>query len=387
MEQSYHEQIDLFLDGELPAEQRPQLFAALASSDELQAEFHQALTIRLSARRYAQQLVPPPVLTARILAAASPPAPPHVKRLWQSLVSPTVLVAVGAVVLGFLVGRLTSPPTPVTTPHQTAMPSSLPTQAQTLTITESQTLQQPITTTPPAGNDVLPTVSVAAPTPSSPLHSGPNIPLLYIAQPSANGSWQQETERSPHNAHPILASLPQTIPDDIETPPPPSNDEFIISIRRTSTVMLRQANLIQPDGSNPLHNTIASVEYRERNVALVIQAGSEQFPIYQVQATGNGQPSYSLQQQLWWIGGGMRVYAPRNESNAILSTVRPVAGIMLGSSAYGVLGRIELGLVWEPLPTVGMQFLLEGMVHSHGVNRRWEHAEKLSTSIGLALRF
>ncbi len=387
MDMSYREQIDLFLDGELPAEQRPQLFAALASSDELQAEFHQALTIRLSARRYAQQLVPPHALTARIIAAAAPPAPPRAQKLWHSLVSPIALVAVGAVVLGFLVGRLTSPPAPVTTPQQTALPSPLPTQTQTLTIAESQTLQQPVTETPPVGDDLPSRVSVAAETPSSPLHSGPNVPLLHIAQPSAIGSWLQEVERTPQKAHPILASPPQTIPDHIETPPPQSNDEFIISIRRTNTVMLRQADLIQPDGSNPLHNTIASVEYRERNVALVIQAGSEQFPIYQVQATSNGQPSYSLQQQLWWIGGGMRVYAPRNEANAILSTVRPVAGIMLGSSAYGVLGRIELGLVWEPLPNVGMQFLLEGMVHSHGVNRRWEHAEKLSTSIGLALRF
>ncbi|MCX7930862.1 MAG: hypothetical protein N2663_09125, partial [Chlorobi bacterium] len=166
-----------------------------------------------------------------------------------------------------------------------------------------------------------------------------------------------------------------------------SASKLVVGIRRTTTVLLRQQRLAQPVSSTPIDNTIVSVEHRNGNVGVFVQAGSEQFPIYEVSTKSDGTQALALHQQLWWIGGGLRAYLLPTDDNSVLRTIRPVAGIMLGTSAYGVLGRAELGLVWEPLPDVGVQWLIEGMVHSHGVGTNWEHAEKLSGSIGLVFRF
>lgn len=61
MEQlSHRDMIDLFLDGQLPAETRSVFFAALAASEELQAELHRAVVIHAAAiamhKRFSHRL-------------------------------------------------------------------------------------------------------------------------------------------------------------------------------------------------------------------------------------------------------------------------------------------------------------------------------------------
>lgn len=383
------DRIDLFLDGALPAEERPALFAALASSDELQAEFYQAYTIRIAALGQAQHLVPPPALTARILASAAPPQPVAriAKSLWHSIAARTTVAVVGAIVIGFVTGRLTAP---------------LPVEQHSV---QSAFRSAPIHSSP------IPSATVAAPqaAPRNWSHTPSRVPAAPVTGSPLDTALHADASR----ASPITLSTAEQLPTllarhSMLAPRAPSigssplrntaplfetyteaeqTNQFVFGIRRTSTVMLRQAQLVQPIASTPLANTIASIEYRQRNVGIVIQAGQEQFPIFQVHQSPTGVQSYVLEQQLWWIGAGMRVYLPRSDDNLLLSSFRPVAGILLGTSAYGVLGRAEIGIVWELLPHVGVQCLLEGMVHSHGIGSQWEHAEKLSASIGLAVRF
>lgn len=398
MEQwSYRDMIDLYLDGELPADHRAALFSTLASSDELQAEFHQALTLRIAALQEAQQLVPSPAVTANILAAAAPPQRGVIrggKQLWRSVVGRMTTIVTTAAAISFVAGRLTAPtPTMIPTNGTTQQSSKLPGIQQLHQLT---TIQQP----------PLPT-STAKPRP----HTFAVAPVLEprgVSIQSGDTVQKEETVKIEHAplAHSEPALIPrQQLPIEpvakqtataLAASPSPrweivwpdaTASEIILSVRRTHTILLQQQRLVQPISSTLLANTIASLEYRQQNVGVFVQAGSEQFPIYDVTAMSDGPPRYTLRQQLWWIGGGMRAYLPLGDGNELLRTLRPVAGIMLGTSAYGVLGRGELGIVWEPFPSVGVQFLLEGMVHSHSAGTTWEHAEKLSGSIGLAFRF
>lgn len=388
---TYRDLIDLYIDGELPVEQQAVLFSALASSQELQSEFHQALAIRLAARRQAQELVPPPALTARILSAAAVPATTGslVQRVWNVAVARIALAVVGAAVIGFVVGQWFAPTQQATTStnsapvtqHSTSIPPSVPLPSSTQ---QRTALQQtvPTVTHSTETRDTYTSVS------SDALAEQP--PALKVIEPVALPFAQLHDASAEHmstvpiesSAHQVPHSPMFIIPAEPDRP-----SVVVLSIRRTSTIMLRQSELAQPSTTTPLANTIAALEYRQRNVGLVLQAGYEQFPLYQVTRAQDGSPRYSLQQQLWWVGGGMRVYVPNEHNNMLLRSLRPVAGIMLGSSAYGVLGRAELGFVWEPLPQVGVQWLLEGMVHSHSIGTGWEHAEKLSTSLGLSFRF
>ncbi|MCX7930387.1 MAG: hypothetical protein N2663_06680, partial [Chlorobi bacterium] len=109
-ELTYRDMIDLYLDSMLPSEQRSVLFSALASSEELQADFYHALMIRLAASHYVQQLVPPPAVTARILAATAPPAS-LLERIRQQLPTKTVrstLATAAVLSIGFLIGRIST---------------------------------------------------------------------------------------------------------------------------------------------------------------------------------------------------------------------------------------------------------------------------------------
>lgn len=396
MEQrSHRDMIDLFLDGHLPAEMRSAFFAALAASEELQADFHRAVMIHVAAQRHAQMLQPPPALTASLLAAAVPQAPaPRTRIGWlHTRALHTIALIATATVIGFFIGRL-SGPLPSTTKLAMQSEHAAAGNAATVHHTTTQTIPtsqhthpahtataQPRNTspiaprTPGAGEDTEP-IPNDAPTlaPLTPL------PLPALPVDFSPPSPQPMTPPVGHSLEPHSAPLP--LPPAVEEP----EEEFILSIRQTTPLVLRQQQLLSPLSSSPLNNTLIAVEYRERTVSILAQCGYEQFPIYEVTAAADGTMQYTLRQMLWWIGGGMRVYAPRADEG-LFRTLRPMAGIVLGTSQYGVLGRGELGLSWEVLPHLSVQCLLEGLVHSHGIGTNWEHAEKLSASVGLAFRF
>lgn len=389
-ELTYRDMIDLYLDGVLPSEQRSVLFSALASSEELQTDFHRALAIRLASSHHAQTLIPPPEVSARILAAAAPAAEGIVvrlRRLTRTATFRTALATAAALTVGFVVGRISAPesvPSPLlpTTTAASSMQKASSSPPQPPIAPKAAIAQHPRQTIVPApiasdsatdngSTEESPLVSIehadaAAPT-NIPLPARQNIFVHTIAAPSAAPTRRTDALDL------LLAESPSS--------------ELALSVRRTSTILLRQQPLVRLNSSSPLENTIVSIEYRERNVGVFAQAGFEQFPIYEVGYNPDGTQSLTLHQQLWWVGGGLRAYLPLDDDNLLLRSIRPVAAIMLGTSAYGVLGRAELGVVWEPLPHVGVQWLLEGMVHSHGVGTNWEHAEKLGGSIGLVFRF
>lgn len=397
--------IDLFLDGELPQEQRSELFAALAESDELQAEFHQALIIRLAALRQASALVPPPALTQAILSAAVrvPQSATNVlSRLWRSasLRSAVLTAVVGAV--GFFIGRMSmsspqsiAPPTLLSRATVQNNPLSLhapsPTQVDvtiphTTTSARSRHLLAEKVVQMPQDTTTIHAVIVQQPrrdTLASLLHQA-----LYHPFPFRRGSDATLLVQSDQVKHRELFS--RAINEATLT----------LGIRHTSSLYIRQSHLVQALSSTPITNAILSVEYREPTVGYFIEAGYEQFPIYEVTqytavpagstlSTSSSQNQfsiYTLQQMLGWVALGMRSYIPLGEQQ-LSSPLYGVLGIALGTSRYGVLGRGQLGIVVEPVPKLGLQLLLEGMVHSHGVRSQWEHAEKLSTSFGLVYRF
>ena len=396
MEQlSHRDMIDLFLDGQLPAEMRSVFFAALAASEEFQADFHRATVIHAAAHRHAQTLQPPPALTASILAAATPQVPASRTRSgwFHTKALRTIALTAVATVIGFFIGRLSGPLPSITklamqSEHAAAgnavagqytTRQAIPTSQNTPTA--HTTTAQPKSTSPvalrtPSANEDT------APIPSDVLTAVAVMPLPTPALPvdSSPASLQPLPPPVGHTLEQYSAPLP--LPPAVEEP----EEEFILSIRQTTPLVLRQQRLLSPLSSSPLNNTMIAAEYRERTVSILAQCGYEQFPIYEVTAAADGTPQYTLRQLLWWVGGGMRVYAPRAEEG-LFRTLRPMAGIVLGTSQYGVLGRGELGLSWEVLPHLSVQCLLEGMVHSHGIGTNWEHAEKLSASIGLAFRF
>lgn len=397
MEQlSHRDMIDLFLDGQLPAETRSVFFAALAASEELQAELHRAVVIHAVAHRHAQTLQPPPALTASILAAAATPQVPasRTRSGWlHAKALRTIALTAAATVIGFFIGRL-SGPLPSTTKlamqsehaatgnavavqHTTtqAIPTSQNTQtAHTITAQPKNT--SPIALRTPSVDEDI------APIPNDALTAAAVMPLPTPALPVDFSPASPQPMPLPVGHTLEQHSAPLPLPPAVEEP----EEEFILSIRQTTPLVLRQQRLLSPLSSSPLNNTLIAAEYRERTVSILAQCGYEQFPIYEVTTTADGTPQYTLRQLLWWVGGGMRVYAPRAEEG-LFRTLRPLAGIVLGTSQYGVLGRAELGLSWEMLPRLSVQCLLEGMVHSHGIGTNWEHAEKLSASIGLAFRF
>ncbi|MCS7000274.1 MAG: hypothetical protein RML15_05190 [Bacteroidota bacterium] len=403
MEQwSYQMMIDLYLDGELPVEQRSMLFSALATNEELQQHFHQALLIRLAALQEAQHLMPSPALTARIMSAAQMPPPPtsFFARVWRSRITRSILAVGSAFVCGIAVGSFLAPTTTTLSPSRNAQFTTAQLSKDAAAITDVQTSE----TTASAIFRENPRFPVPMPTssPSPSVHSSDNNPPESVAiVPVATRTSTVALVHTDTPTLPTFHGVPRipsvsSMPLTIALPPVPwsqKESELIISMRRTSMLAFRQPHLLAPVSSSPVANTIVAVEFRERNVSLCAQAGYEQFPLLTAKEEGSMQGAatpirqYFPQQQMWWIGAGLRAYLPVDTAESLPLPFRPFAGIMLGTSASGVLGRGEVGILWEVLPSVGIQFLLEGMVHSHTVGSQWEHAEKLSGSIGVAFRF
>ena len=383
----YRDMIDTFLDGQLPAEDRSLFFTALATNEELQKEFHHAVIIRTATYRNGQALQPPQALTSAILsAAATKPTPNHQRPrgLDAKLLRIAALTASAAVV-GFVIGRISGP-------HYYS-PSS--TQLASVTTVESEPPQPPLLSERPSATTIPTTSRIHAPL----VDIRHTVPLQNA---TTNEDIATDTLFSPPmdlpninyesqqiHPHPVaLTNHAMEQPKAIQKSPESTvtQTEWIVSLRQTMPITMRQQRLVAPLSSSPLNNTIVAVEFRQQNVSILAQTGYEQFPIYEVTTAGDGAPRYTLRQVLWWIGGGMRVYTPPADEG-LFRTLRPMAGIVLGTSQYGMLGRAELGFVWEPMQHIGVHCLLEGMVHSHGISTNWEHAEKLSASVGLALRF
>ncbi len=384
---SYRDMIDTFLDGQLPAEDRSLFFTALASNEELQKEFHRAVIIRTATYRNAQALQPPPALTSAILAAAATkPAHIHQRPRWRDakLLRIAALTASAAVV-GFVIGRISGPH--YHTPSNTQLTS--------VTTVQSEPPQPPLISERSSATNIPTTFRIHTPVADTrqtiPLQNATtNKDIATDTLPSPPMDLPSSANES-QQAHPHSIALtnhtmehPKSIQKSSESTD--TQTEWIVSLRQTMPITMRQQRLVAPLSSSPLNNTIVAVEFRQQNVSILAQAGYEQFPIYEVMTAGDGIPRYTLRQTLWWIGGGMRVYSPPTDEG-LFRTLRPMAGILLGTSQYGILGRAELGFVWEPMQHVSVHCLLEGMVHSHGIRNNWEHAEKLSASVGLALRF
>lgn len=391
MEQfSHRDMIDLFLDGQLPVELRNVFFAVLAASEELQADFHRAVSIHAAAHRHAQALHPPPALTASILATAG--SQTSVPRTRSGPLSTnafrTIALTATATVAGFFIGWLSTRLPPSTTPPmhpgtavavQKIEPEfpAAPQSTRGVYTFEQSASTAPMVPRPSITGEYIASPSLAVPSifPAMPLPA-PALPVDCMARsPRPTAAKHSRTT----SEHPSAKELLSQRADK-------SEGELIFSVRQTMPLALRQQRFLSPLNSSPLNNTLFAVEYREHAVSILAQWGYEQFPIYEVTTAADGTTQHTLRQLLWWVGGGMRVYAPRAEEG-LFRSLRPMAGIVLGTSQYGVLARGELGLSWEWFPDISLQFLLEGMVHSHGIGTNWEHAEKLSASVGLAFRF
>lgn len=365
-ELSYSEMIDLLLDGELLPERRSELFARLAIDEQLQAEFQQALTIRIAALSEAQQLVPPPELATHILAAASQQAPSLWHSLWQSSLVKAVAIGMTSLGIGYFAGQLSL---------GSRAPHTPPPQPAAAATTQSSAPEQ---SAPPAVHaSLLHTHPLHSST--TPHSTSPALLTSALPQPVTTTA----TLRMQHA--PTITPTGAEMPSPTREPDAERSSDVVVSIRRSVNIALRQHNLVQPV-SNPLANTIATIERREGSVGIFVDIGYEHFPLYEI-STSSGSSQLTLHQLLPWVAGGMRVYLPPIVQSSTGASLQPIVGIALGSSQYGVLGRGQLGLQWEVAPHLSIQALLEGMVHSHGIGSRWEHAEKLSASMGLSFRF
>ncbi len=437
------ELIYLYVDGEADAGQQSALFAALAHDNELQAEFNDALALRLSASTEVRKTVPAPALksalfqkagfsasaatgTAAPVVASAPALPVAAAATgWMAgakgmmlplltAMSGLLMFATGAVLwynsldadaATSLAVRPDIPATnhPVQRPHNTEQllasdGVSVPDESRAQMATASP--QEPS----PAGNSAAGTTAnnrwnrrtQDGGIQESRNEGGQGIPHNSSGHAEASGQGNAFEQRSPVTR--VLPLAPEQQSPDIAASAPaeiigsmgdvrsmfPTNDvgSFSWGITARGIIGLRLFPWREMGtASDVLDNTVIGATWMISDEhSAGVEVGREVLPMFVLGSDGRLHETQSL---MW--GGVAYRYSP--EVIQLSDGLRPYVSGFAGGSVSGPLLKSSVGLLWKPDTHIQFTLGAEGTFLMYRYQQQWYGTQKLGVSYGVTIAF
>lgn len=157
--------------------------------------------------------------------------------------------------------------------------------------------------------------------------------------------------------------------------------KVFITLRGTTALRVYPDRDITSSQNNVLSNLSAGIMYEfAPNHSLGLEAGVETFPITVINSNGSAEKKFNL---LW---GGMSYRYTMDRIWAI-GGLQPFAQIVFGGTMSGPIGKLAMGLTWQPDDKVILMLGAEGMMQTYQYHNTWGHGEKLGITSGVAIRF
>ncbi len=404
----------LFVDGEATGAERTEMYAALATDNDLQSEFEDALRLKQTVDEEIAVTAPPYEATKALFMKAgfSMPVPiaggeaiapviSHVAEsgiftALKSLIAPffvtTGIIATGVVSMPFFerIETGTSQASQVSTPVAQVFPTNTTTNtaiAETVpATTEQATNEQPVVTRTinrEARNNA--SVSQTVATPFEPQDVVPPVTVVdeaKVMEIPAISSVRQEHIRQDYPSSVLIHESPVRIQQlaDIRTETVDEPKDLWFEVHRITDLSMFPSR--PTDGARDLaiNNVALSAEYQITPTSrLGLAAGTETFPHYTVNA------DTSLTERWNIVWGGVRY--TMTTSQLALGPIVPSLSFLVGGASTGPVGKAALAMTWQPDDRVSFTGGIEmtGLIYHYGTN--WRVGGKLGATYSVAVRF
>jgi hypothetical protein len=408
------ELVYLFVDGEATGVERTEMYAALATDSDLQAEFEDALRLKQTVDDEIAATVPPLEATKELFLKAGftlpvpvaggealAPAVSHIAdsglfTALKSIIAPffvtTGIIATGIVSMPFF-DKISSPNATGNNASQVAQvfhaenttnaplvemtePVAANDNAAAPTRSEVMRSHRPVITsnavTPSAIAQpvepfaIVPTARVAIVTNESTIVQ-PITPVTPRLEQTADLAINEQTER--------MQRLTDLRPEAVTQP-----RDFLFGSRGIAGLALYPSR--GADGAKNLrfNNLALTAEYQVTPTARIgLAAGTETFPHYII----TNDTSLTEKWNIVWAGASYAISAPQ----FALGPLVPSASLLLGGAATGPLGKFAAALSWQPDDRVSFTAGIEttGLLYHFGTTLR--AAGKIGATYGVAVRF
>ena len=403
---SYSDLIELFLDGEASEVQQTTLFAALAHDSDLQLEFQEALDIRLAVEQDLRTIAPSPALHKQVFERAGI-APPLLQDTISSVpqtIKPQVRTILSHLGINLFVATIASLLTIFFLGKTVDSPSTVPSQAL-----------EHVQESPLASNNQL---TMAAPLakphsyssvalPSSPFTTA--LPQPNTLPSSTEPALEHRLSQSPPTRVPKTFAIESTMPrvldpwslppiksvDIVSSAPQmsripyqptrnsllalPSTPSRLSELDATWSLQLRgiqgltwsPERTIQQTGLRPLENFSVNLLYHlESQHAIGLEYGRELFPHY----FATNEQDFEHNSHLVWFG---LTYRYNIGTITALGDLKPFSQTTLAGTSSGPLGKLMLGLEFQPFSYLSTAIGIEGTILGYEFQQKIYSARKL----------
>lgn len=408
----------LFVDGEATGAERTEMYAALATDNELQTEFEDALRLKQTVDDEIAAAVPPMETTKELLMRAGftlplpiagneaiAPAVSHIAdsgflTALKSFVAP-LLVTTGIITTGIITMPLINKigaenVAQNTTQVSQVFPSEQTTNAPLVEMAsaDAPAARSSVESSPVKTEVIRSYRSAASTNTMRSYHAVETTPAEQLAIIPAADTTQATTDA-------VLATLVQVEPKaesqtQIMIGEPAERVRQLADLRRDDPVTgpkdlwftargiaglsLFPSRMTDGAQSVRFNNVAFSAEYQISPMMRVgLAAGTETFPHYTV----NADTSLTEKWNIVWAGASYAISVPQLAIGPII----PSATVLLGGAATGPIMKVGTGLTWQPDDRVSFTAGLEttGLLYHYGSNYRM--GGKLGATYSVAVRF
>ncbi len=385
------EMIDLFLDGELSAPDTDTLFHSLAGNSELQHSFQQSVHLLRSAVADARSVsVPPPnvsgifgkagfaITSATPLAVATAPS-------FFAKFAPLAMAAGVSSILTFVITfmlmsnsrSIEQSATPVLASkgvnslqehtqksHSTVPPQSSPT-ANGQHSRNNFTMAHSTQIEPPVQTDVSGTADEYNDATETAVQSTTSITTVTLA------STPYEKYTSHNDLHEII---PPTLPDSKE------DMGVVIQLRGIGGIgVVNEAPLFPSSTSGSANFGITGYFRLNEREMIGIELGQEEL--------SNSGLSTVRNDRFGAVTFAALAYRFSMKPYSETGILKPYGQIALGGTQLGALGRISVGVEWQPFPMFGIIAGTEFSAMSYRYNNRFQLSKKVGVYTGISVGF
>ena len=409
--------ISAFVDGEATGAERTEMYAALATDNELQAEFEDALRLKQTVDDEIAAAVPPMETTKELFMRAGftlplpvvgseaiAPAVSHIAdsgilTALKSIVAP-FLVTTGIITTGIVTMPLfdkigTENVAQNTTQVSQVFPSAQATNAPLVQMTTPDASTASSSEAAPVRSEVIRSYRPAISTNATNAHQvNETVAAEQLAVIPAADTTQATTDA-------VLATLVQVEPKtesqtqlmigepaervrqlaDLRRDEPITQPKDLwFTARGIAGLSLFPSRMTDGAQSVRFNNIAFSAEYQISPMMRVgLAAGTETFPHYTV----NADTSLSEKWNIVWAGASYAISVPQLAIGPII----PSATVLFGGAATGPIMKVGTGLTWQPDDRVSFTAGLEttGLLYHYGSNYRM--GGKLGATYSVAVRF
>jgi hypothetical protein len=199
-----------------------------------------------------------------------------------------------------------------------------------------------------------------------------NVLLIEKIQTFKNTQSFLKTEKSEIS----LVPIPDFNNEEVQE----KNNSFSAELRHITSIRLFPKRETQ-NTSDFLNNKGMSILYHIDNHHFMgIEAGQEDFPIYVEDASGEFQPTSTLQ----WIGGNYRF---TSSELPFLKNIQPFIQMFAGGTRIGPIFKSIGGISWHATENVKFLVGIEGTALRYKYNASWQGAEKISATYNVSISF